>query len=122
MTNNQQDSELRQIDGRKHSSQAALSLKNAITWQNCLELKKKLESKIAEGRTEIILDFKRVDLLDSAALEMLIEIHDVLMKQGGILKLAGLQEVCSDILMATRIINIFFVYKDINEAVSDKRT
>jgi len=122
MTDNQQDSEFRHIDGRKHSGQAALSLKNAITWQNCSELKNKLESKIAEGRTEIILDFKHVDLLDSAALEMLIDMHDVLMKQGGILKIAGLNEVCRDILMSTRIINIFFVYKDINEALSHKRT
>ncbi len=122
MTDNQQDSEFRQIDGRKHSGQAALALKNAITWQNCSEVKNKLERKIAEGRTEIILDFKQVDLLDSAALEMLIEMHDLLMKQGGILKIAGLNEVCRDILMATRIINIFFVYKDINEAISHKRT
>ena len=122
MTNNQQDTGSGQIEGRQHSGRAVLSLKNSITWKNCTELKKKLESKIEEGRVEIILDIKQVDLLDSAALEMLIDMHDILMKQGGVLKIAGLNEVCRDIMMATRIINIFFIYKDINEAVSHKRT
>jgi anti-anti-sigma factor len=122
MTNDQQNTESGPIEVRKHSGRAVISIKNSITWKNCTELKKKLESKIYEGRTEVILDFKQVALLDSAALEMLIAMHDVLMKQGGVLKITGLNEVCRDILMATRIINIFFVYKDINEAVSHKRT
>ncbi len=62
-----------------------------------------------------------MDLLDSAALELMIDIHDTLMSQGGALKIVGLNEVCRDILLATRIINVLFVYKDINEAISHKR-
>jgi len=105
------------IDGR-----AALALKQSITWENCADLKKKLKKKIEAGHTEIILDLKKVEHLDSAALELLIEIHDTLMQIGGALKIAGLNEVCRDILLATRIINILFVYKDINEAIAHKRT
>ncbi len=103
------------IDGR-----AALALKQSITWENCGDLKKKLKEKIDAGHTEVILDFKKVDHLDSAALELLVEAHDDLMLIGGALKIASLNEVCRDILLATRIINILFVYKDINEAIARK--
>ena len=102
-------------DGR-----AALALKQSITWENCDDLKKKLKKKIDAGHREIILDLKKVDHLDSAALELLVETHDSLMQVGGTLKIAGLNEVCRDILLATRIINILFVYKDINEALTRK--
>lgn len=105
------------IDGR-----AALALKQSITWENCADLKNKLKEKIDAGHTEIILDLKKVDHLDSAALELLVETHDNLMQNGGALKIAGLNEVCRDILLATRIINILFVYKDINEAIARKTT
>ncbi len=105
------------IDGR-----AALALKQSITWENCENLDKKIKEKIYAGHTEIILDLKKVDHLDSAALELLVETHDNLMQNGGALKIAGLNEVCRDILLATRIINILFVYKDINEALAHKRS
>lgn len=108
------------IKGVSIDGPAALALKKSITWENCGDLKKKLKKKIDTGHTEIILDFKKVDHLDSAALELLVEIHDTLMQIGGALKIAGLNEVCRDILLATRIINILFVYKDINEAITRK--
>ncbi|MDX2447507.1 MAG: STAS domain-containing protein [Desulfobacterales bacterium] len=121
MTTNQQDSESGQTESVMHSGRTGMAIKHPLTWQNCAELRKKLETKIKEGRNEIILDFKKVDHLDSAALEMLIDVHDVLMKQGGILKIAGINEVCRDILISTRLINILLVYKDMNEATAHKR-
>jgi len=109
-----------QIKGLNIDGRTALALKQSITWENCDDLKKKLKDKIDAGHTEIILDLKKVDHLDSAALELLVEMHDSLMQVGGALKIAGLNEVCRDILLATRIINILFVYKDINEALARK--
>ena len=106
----------------KKGRKTILELKTTITWKNCAALRKKVDGKMQQGHTEVILDFKQVDFFDSAALETLIQIHDDLMKGGGILKMAGLNEVCMDILLATRIINILFVYKDINEAISHKKT
>jgi anti-anti-sigma factor len=115
------ESRSHQLEGSKVDGRVALSLKRSVTWENCDSLRKKLQKKIDAGHTEIILDLKRVEHLDSAALELLIEMHDVLMKQGGALKIVGLNEVCRDILLATRIINILFVYKDINEAIARKK-
>jgi anti-sigma B factor antagonist len=122
MKNNFPDPGSSQIKSAKNDGRIALSISKSITWENCGDIKKKLQSKIEAGHKEIILDFTQMPLLDSAALELLIEIHDALMSQGGVLKIAGLNEVCRDILLATRIINILFVYKDVNEAVSHKKT
>ena len=83
MTTNQQDIESGQTESVAHSGRTGMAIKHPLTWQNSAELRKKLEIKIKEGRNEIILDFKQVDYLDSAALEMLIDVHDMLMKQGG---------------------------------------
>lgn len=122
MPNNLKDNDPKPTESMQRGGRIALSLKNAITWENCAELRKKLEQKIAEGRNEIILDFKQVTLLDSAALELLIDMHDALMNKGGVLKIVGINEVCRDILLATRIINILFVFKDMNEAITHKKT
>ena len=112
----------RKFQNVRTDGRVALTLKKSITWENCGDLKKKLQTKIEAGHTEIILDFKNVDLMDSAGLEMLIEMHETLMNQGGALKIVGLNEVCRDILLATRIINILFVYKDINQAILHKKS
>ena len=108
-------------EGMQAGGRISLVLKRSLTWENCPELRKKLENKIQEGHREIILHFNKVDLMDSAALELIIDMHDTLTSQGGALKIVGLNEVCRDILLSTRIINILFVYKDINEAISHKR-
>ena len=102
----------------RFGSTSVLRIKRAITWGNCDALRKKIEAKIKQGHTEIILDLKQVELLDSAALELLIENHDTLMSKGGTLKLTGLNEVCRDIFLSTRVINILSVYKDVNEAIA----
>ena len=120
MLTKQQPNDGDALTGVTTDGPTALALKRSITWENCDDLKKKLKEKIAAGHTEIILDLKKVDHLDSAALELLVETHDTLMQIGGALKIAGLNEVCRDILLATRIINILFVYKDINEALARK--
>ncbi len=91
--------------------------KTPLTHQNCEELETMFTECIDQKNTEIILDCKGVSFLDSKALELLIRVHEALTKQGGILKIIGMVEVCRDILIATRLINVFHVYKDINDAV-----
>lgn len=122
MKNNPQNPGTKPIETMKAGGRIALSLKRSITWENCDDLRKKLENKIQAGHTEIILDFNKVNHIDSTGLELMIEMHDTLMKQGGALKIVSINEVCRDILLATRIINILYLYKDINEAISHNKT
>jgi anti-anti-sigma factor len=106
------------MGGTKTGSRIVLTPEGSITYENCSEIEKRVEDAIQKNKTEIILDFKRVGLMDSAALEMLVQTHVELKSNGGALKIIALNEVCRDILLATRIINLLFVYKDMHEAIT----
>jgi len=100
------------INGR-----TVLMPEGSITYEECLEIEKKIDDAIHQNKVNIILDCKHVSFLDSAALELLVQSHITLKGRGGTLKIVGLNDVCRDILVVTRIINALFVYKDIHEAM-----
>ncbi|MGD8891938.1 MAG: STAS domain-containing protein [Desulfobacterales bacterium] len=108
------------ISGTKLGGRVVLAPESSITYENCSEIEKRIEDAIQQNKTEIIIDFKRVEFLDSAALEMLLQAHAEFKSNGGTLKIVGLNEVCRDILLTTRIVNMLFVYEDINEAIVHK--
>ena len=99
--------------GIQGGSRTILPLKNAVTHQNCAELETAFQECVDNNKTEIILDCRALTFLDSEALELLIRMHEDADSHGCELKL----KVCSDILVATRLMNILNVYKDIHGAI-----
>jgi anti-anti-sigma factor len=95
--------------------------KEPLTHQNCEQLGGVFEKCMNQGQSEIILDCKAVSYLDSAGLEFLCRMHDALKARGGALKIIETGEVCRDILVATRLINVFFVYENINQAMRSEQ-
>lgn len=115
-----------QVEGKRKEDttvggRTVLTPKSPITHENCHEIERQIGEAVKRSKTDIILDCKHVIYLDSAALELLIRAHDELKNKGGALKIAGLNNVCRDTLMATRLINVLFVYKDIHEAVANAK-
>ncbi len=96
-----------------------LAPKESLTYQNCEELEATFNECINQYKNKIILDCEGISFIDSEGLELLVRIDEKLRKGGGILKIVGLNDVCGDIFVATRLINIFYVYKDIHEAIRD---
>ena len=103
--------------GIQGGSRTILPLKNAVTHENCAELEAAFQECIDNNKTEIILDCRALTFLDSEALELLVRMHEDANSRGSELKLIGLNKVCSDILIATRLMNILNVYKDIHGAI-----
>ncbi len=103
--------------GIQGGSRTILPLKNAVTHQNCAELETAFQECVDNNKTEIILDCRALTFLDSEALELLIRMHEDADSHGCELKLISLNKVCSDILVATRLMNILNVYKDIHGAI-----
>ncbi len=101
----------------KIASRTVLTPKGPLTYQNSDELETMFNECIIQGSKEIILDFKAVSFMDSEVLELLIRMHETLTKQGGMLKIINLDAVCKDILIATRLINVLHVFKNINNAI-----
>ena len=102
-------------------ARTVLTPKESLTYKNCEKVHASFTEFINQNKTEVILDCKAISFMDSQALELLIQMNDELKKRGGILKLASVNEVCRDILIATRLINILHVYKDMNEAIRGRR-
>jgi anti-anti-sigma factor len=94
-----------------------LTFKDPLTYQNHKELEAMVYKAISQHKMEVILDCKAVSFIDSVGLEMLIEIDQKLRTRGGVLKIIGLNELCKDILVATRLIGNFHVYEDIHVAI-----
>jgi anti-anti-sigma factor len=89
----------------------------SLTYQNCKELEDLIKGLIGQNQTRIILDCKNAPFIDSKVLELLLLLHNELKNRGGAIKITGLNAVCRDILLSTRLINVFFVYEDIAEAL-----
>ncbi len=101
----------------KVGSRTVLTPKGPLTHQNSDELETKLNECFNQHRTEIILDFKTVSFMDSEVLELLVRMHESLTNQGSVLKIININDICRDILIATRLINVLHVYKNINAAI-----
>lgn len=88
----------------------------SLTYDNCEHLEATFKECISQQRIHIILDCRAVHLMDSEALELLVGMHDETRKLGGTLKIVGLNEVCRDTLIATRLIYLD-IHEDIHEAI-----
>jgi len=94
--------------------------KESLTFENRKDFDGAIQKLVDENLILIVLDCKKVEFLDSEALEELVETHDELAAQGGSLKIVGLNTVCRDILIVTRLINTFNIYSDVPEAVRSR--
>lgn len=99
---------------------AILTPKGSLTFENRKVFVATINKLISANQTSIVMDCKAVAFMDSEALEQLVQTHDELVSQGGSLKIVGLTAVCRDILIVTRLINVFNIYSDVPEAVRSR--
>ena len=68
-------------------------------------VKQMLESCIARGESQLVINFSEVSLINSAALECLLESYDQLTRMGGELKITEANTIVRDVLTMTGIDN-----------------
>jgi anti-anti-sigma factor len=96
-----------------------ITVKEPITYQNCTELKECIQEAAGKSQTAIILECTAVGYVDSVALEMLLRLQEELRERGMQLKIVGLNALCRDIMIVTRLINQFTVYASVQEAIKE---
>ncbi len=69
------------------------------------------------GQPMVVIDMSSVPLVDSAGLEALLDIQQRFRESAGSLKLAGLTQLCEDVLRVTGLSQRFETYADTNSAV-----
>ena len=77
------------------------------THKNCEQLERFFKNLLAKGVMDIVIDMKSVPLLDSCALELLVEMQKQLKKKGRDLIISDMNDVCTDILVCVKLINEF---------------
>ena len=93
-----------------------LALVGPLSEEQGATLKEKLDWCIDNGNLRVLIDLKEVPLIDSAGLELLWESLMKFRKVSGSLKLVNANPLIMDILLATRMTNIFEVFSDQEKA------
>ena len=106
-------------DSTKSGARVVLTPSSSLLDENMAEVRDMVRGALDHGKSEIILDLKGATFIDSDGLEFLVDTEAELRKSGGILKIVHLNPVCTDILIATRLMNIFSVFKDVHEAMKN---
>jgi anti-anti-sigma factor len=71
----------------------------------------------AQGQPRAVLNLDRVPLIDSAGLEMLLDVQEDYQRRGGSLKLAAAGTLCREILAVTGVGGHFEVFNEAASAV-----
>jgi anti-sigma B factor antagonist len=84
--------------------------KGAIVAEAVAELREALQEAAVGGPPRVVVDLREVAVLDSAALEALLEGQELCRARGGDLRLAAANELCRDILAATGLDKSFDLF------------
>ncbi len=76
-----------------------------------------LEECLDDGLPRIVVDLKRVPLIDSAGIELILDYRDKCQRSGGDLKLAAPNRLCEDILFVTGVEQDIEVLPEVLRAV-----
>ena len=86
--------------------------KDALDVEHVNSLRVQVEGALAEGQKRVVLDMEHVPMVDSAGLETLLDLGDVLRLRGGALKLASANPLCRDVLRITGLDSQFEAFDD----------
>jgi anti-anti-sigma factor len=98
---------------------AVLSLSGPLVDEQIGPLDAAIGACVDEGRLHILLELSHVPFVDSAGLEKLVSAASDLGHRGGNLCIAGLNETCNDILLATRLYSLIQVFPDIDSSLGN---
>jgi anti-anti-sigma factor len=76
-----------------------------------------LAAQVERGQPHVVLDLGGVAIIDSAGLELLLDVKEKYERIGGALKLANPGSLCREVLKATGVGARFEVYRDTRGAV-----
>jgi len=88
-----------------------------ITAEHLEALSDSLEACLAHGQPRAVLDLDEVALIDSAGMELLLDIQEIFEQRAGTLKLASPNPLCRDALSATGVAGQFEIHGEVKTAI-----
>jgi anti-anti-sigma factor len=93
-----------------------LAPSGSVTFESCETLEFSLEQAALSPHPRVVLDCRLVKALDSEALQLLMAWQEKLQTTGGRLTLANLNDVCTDIMVVTRLVHVLNIVDDLKDA------
>jgi anti-sigma B factor antagonist len=75
-----------------------------------------IKDSLKNGEAKILIDLSGVSHIDSKGLELLLDSFEEVKKLGGDIKLCNVNQLCTDIFIATRMSSFLEIYKTPEEA------
>jgi anti-sigma B factor antagonist len=82
------------------------------------DLKRKILDLTEQGNKKLIIDLSNVAYLNSAGLGALVQIYTTYTRNGGVVKLCGLEKSVRNIFVMTKLMSVFDVATSRKEAIS----
>ena len=92
-------------------------LNGPLNHENAEDLAETVRSGLTGGQPIVVLNMSDVPLMDSAGLEALMDVRDTVLLKGGTVKLAGLTQLCEEVLRVTGVGSHFDCYPQVKSAV-----
>ncbi|MBI5085920.1 MAG: STAS domain-containing protein [Acidobacteria bacterium] len=77
-----------------------------------------MEGLLAEGATRVVLDFRRVDYIDSSGLGCLVVSHTRMARAGGAMPIFGLNRRALELMVITKLSTVFRIAESEMDAVN----
>ena len=105
------------MEAQKYNDIMVLQLQGEFTVESIKSFEDETSNALASKVSGIVLDMTKVTMMDSQALEHLLELSERCREQTRQFKIAGLDETCAKILEMTRLLPKFDTYAELTEAV-----
>lgn len=105
------------IESQKYNDVMVVQMQGEFTSETLKAFEDEISNALAAKVSGIVLDMTKVVIIDSKALEFLLDLNDKCRERTRQLKIAGLDETCEKILEITRLLAQFDTYAELTEAV-----
>ena len=105
------------IESQKYNDIIVLQLQGEFTMETLKSFEDETSNAFASQVSGIVLDMNKVTMIDSCALEHLLELTEKCREHTRQLKIAALDETCTKILEVTRLLPRFDTYIELTDAV-----
>jgi anti-anti-sigma factor len=107
-----------EITERMREGVVILTLKGRLTVGESASVHERVSQVLASGRANLIVDLSAVDYIDSMGLGSLVHCFTSVKKAGGALKLLRLSKRNVELLLLTKLHNVFEVFAEEEDAVN----
>jgi anti-sigma B factor antagonist len=107
------------ISERQAGDVTILDLSGKVTiGEGSVALRNAIRRLLGEGKNKILLNLGGVGYIDSSGIGELVSSFTAVNKEGGTLKLLNLTQKIQDLLAITKLLTVFDVYENEDEALS----